>query len=549
MQCSAMTLKIVYLEYNSVSIILPISAEAMIVNTKSRYAFSICLLFCVMKKAELNNYNSNLYFKTEVFYSQYNTSTIIIPIELNSIENGLQKLKYQLREMLTLSEVQKSKGKFKFIQGSLKEAETLYKNVQNDIKMVQSHKLKKEFVKRNALKDLVLSGFEVLRPLGDLPFLYNAGNLLVKFLRSNWNSTPKISSEVHNDLENLNNNMTSLRNQLTEQSRKIHMIQFEKKFLNLELTSTHILRKSRKFLRNVRDLLSNHKLPSGLIPHDHLEKGLKYVVQNLPKNEHVGISNVRGLLNSPTMMIMKKNHIFISILIPIFREEDKIKSYQLRNEYMLVNTGKILGAAKIGHVLLNKKIFLRTNAAHDEIFIIHEESCHVFSKKYRTCQLIVTEKLDKNSCIPKIFFEKQLDPESCMLEVASEPFYIERISPHLTLLVTGVEVEVGVICPQMAAASKKGPGIIKLTNTRCDYEITVAKKNYKIKMETTENIENIIEISIEVPEITKNDDVKILDETVFNCSSIVNFILIIIIYLYVCIRVILIKIYRLAPLG
>ena len=380
MQCSAMTLKIVYLEYNSVSIILPISAEAMIVNTKSRYAFSICLLFCVMKKAELNNYNSNLYFKTEVFYSQYNTSTIIIPIELNSIENGLQKLKYQLREMLTLPEVQKSKGKFKFIQGSLKEAETLYKNVQNVIKMVQSHKLKKEFVKRNALKDLVLSGFEVLRPLGDLPFLYNAGNLLVKFLRLNWETTPKISSEVHNDLENLNNNMTSLRNQLTEQSRKIHMIQFEKKFLNLELTSTHILRRSRKFLRNIRDLLSSHKLPSGLIPPDRLEKGLKYVVQNLPKNEHVGISNVRGLLNSPTMMIMKKNHIFISILIPIFREEDKIKSYQLRNEYILVNTGKILRAAKIGNVLLNKKIFLRTNAAHDEIFIIHEESCHAFSK-------------------------------------------------------------------------------------------------------------------------------------------------------------------------
>ena len=208
----------------------------MIVNTNNRYAFSIYLLFCVMKKAELNNYNSNLYFKTEVFYSQYNTSTIIIPIELNSIENGLQRLKYQLREMLTLPEVQKSKGKFKFIQGSLKEAETLYENIKNVMKMVQSHKLKKEFVKRNALKDLVLSGFEVLRPLGDLPFLYNAGNLLIKFLRLNWETTPKISSEVHNDLENLNNNMTSLRNHLTEQSRKIHMIQFEKKFLNLELT-------------------------------------------------------------------------------------------------------------------------------------------------------------------------------------------------------------------------------------------------------------------------------------------------------------------------
>ena len=96
-----------------------------------------------------------------------------------------------------------------------------------------------------------------------------------------------------------------------------------------------------------------------MVPRGKLEESLRYLSQKIPLGDTLGINNFKGLLDSPAMLLLKDGHHFIAILVPIFRKSDKMKSYQLKNDYILVNGETGMKTAIITKIDQKKKFFLQ----------------------------------------------------------------------------------------------------------------------------------------------------------------------------------------------
>jgi len=269
--------------------------------------------------------------------------------------------------------------------------------MKNLLELLKSRQIQRDFSKRSAIKNLISSSFEILSPLGTIPFLQKAGQMLVNALKLDWGMTPKLSAKFHTIISNFHGNISTLQDQLIEQRRDIKMMELDKKFLKLEIKARHLSRQARDFLENIQELMDNNKLPLSIVQKGKLEESLKYLSKKLPPGDRLGISDIKGLLDAPAMLLLKGEHHFIAILVPIFRKSDKMKSYQLKNDYILVDGGDGMKTAIITNIDRKKKFFLQKTAANEILTLIHQESCHLFSKNFRVCEPIKTEKLGSSS--------------------------------------------------------------------------------------------------------------------------------------------------------
>ena len=96
------------------------------------------------------------------------------------------------------------------------------------------------------------------------------------------------------------------------------MMKLDKNVLKLELKARHLTRQARKFQKNIQELVINNRLPLGLVPRGQLERSLRYLSHKIPPGDMLGISNIKGLLDSPAMLLLKDDHHFIAILVPTF---------------------------------------------------------------------------------------------------------------------------------------------------------------------------------------------------------------------------------------
>ena len=83
------------------------------------------------------------------------------------------------------------------------------------------------------------------------------------------------------------------------------------------------------------------------------------------------------------MLLLKDDHHFIAILVPTFRKSDKMKSYQLKNKYILVNGETGMKTAIITKTDREKKFFLQKTAANEILTLIHKDSCLIYSESFR----------------------------------------------------------------------------------------------------------------------------------------------------------------------
>ena len=77
--------------------------------------------------------------------------------------------------------------------------------------------------------------------------------------------------------------------------------------------------------------------------------------------------------------------------------------------------------AIITNIDRKKKFFLQKTAANEILTLIHQESCHLFSKNFRVCEPIKTEKLGSSSCLPEIFFKEKNHPLELWGQIRPQP--------------------------------------------------------------------------------------------------------------------------------
>ena len=207
----------------------------------------IFLFFGSILHDAMSNHVSSLFFEIDSFYSKYNTTTIIVPLHLNTIQLRMDHLISQLNNISKLPIIVSSRSRLKFINGSLHDLTHLHDEMRNLMELLKSRQIQRGFSKRSAIKNLISSSFEILSPLGTIPFLKNAGQMLVNALKMDWGMTPKLSAEFHTIISNFHGNISALRDQLMEQRRDIKMMKLDKNFLKLELKARHLTRQARKF--------------------------------------------------------------------------------------------------------------------------------------------------------------------------------------------------------------------------------------------------------------------------------------------------------------
>ena len=494
------------------------------------------------------NHISSLFFEVEPFYVKYHTKTIIVPLHINTIQLRVGQMISQLNNISKLPIIVNSRSRLKFVNGSLHDLTHLHHEMRNLLELLKSRQIQRDFSKRSAIKNLISSSFEILSPLGTIPFLQKAGQMLVNALKLDWGMTPKLSAKFHTIISNFHGNISTLQDQLIEQRRDIKMMELDKKFLKLEIKARHLTRQARNFLENIQELIDNNKLPLGIVQKGKLEESLKYLSKKLPPGDRLGISDLKGLLDAPAMLLLKGEHHFIAILVPIFRKSDKMKSYQLKNDYILVDGEDGMKTAIITNIDRKKKFFLQKTAANEILTLIHQESCHLFSKNFRVCEPIKTEKLGSSSCLPEIFFKEKI-PMNCGVKLAPNQYNVEVLSPNIAILVSEVGAIIKSECLQISSTAMKATGLTKLTDSRCRYEIAISSKRYEIQLGGREKSPKIIEFSLPAPRIRESTNISFVDNHIFSFSSITNSFFLLMIFAYLIVRCVLIKKCNFAPLG
>ena len=405
-----------------------------------------------------------------------------------------------------------SRSRLKFVNGSLHDLTHLHHEMRNFLELLKSRQIQRNFSKRSAIKNLISSSFEILSPLGTVPFLQKAGQMLVDALKMDWGMTPKLSAEFHTIISNFHGNISTLRDQLMEQRRDIKMMEFDKNFLKLEIKARHLRRQASNFLENIQELIVNNKLPLGIVQKGKLEESLRYLSQKLPPGDRLGISDIKGLLDTPAMLLLKDEHHFIGILVPIFRKRDKMKSNQLKNDYILANGEAGMKTAIITNIDRKKKFFLQKTAANEILTLIHQESCHLFSKTFRVCEPIKTEKLGSSSCLPEIFFKEKITPLNCGVKLAPNQYNVEVLSPDIAILVSEVGAIIKSECLQISSTAMKATGLTKLMDRKCRYEIAISSKRYEVQLGGREKSPKIIEFSLPAPRIREDTNISRSDQ-------------------------------------
>ena len=176
-------------------------------------------------------------------------------------------------------------------------------------------------------------------------------------------------------------------------------------------------------------------------------------------------------------------------------------------------------------------------------------SCHLFSENFRVCEPIKTEKLGNSSCLSKIFFEEKITPVSCGVKLAPNQYNVEVLSPDIAILVTELGATVKSECLQISSTAMKVNGLTKLMDKKCRYEIAIASKRYEIRLGGKGKSPKIIEFSLPAPRIRESTEISLVDNHIFNVSSITNSFFLLIIFAYLIIRCILIKNCKFAPMG
>ena len=145
----------------------------MIPQDNINYQISTILLifFRTISNVHGNNHINSLLFQVDSFYRNYNTTTIIVPLHPNTIYLRMGHLTTQLKNISKLPIVLNSKSPLKFINGSLQEITHLHDETKSLMELLKSRQIQRHFSKRSAIKNLISSSFEILSPLGTLPFL------------------------------------------------------------------------------------------------------------------------------------------------------------------------------------------------------------------------------------------------------------------------------------------------------------------------------------------------------------------------------------------
>ena len=497
----------------------------------------------------MSNHVSSLFFEVDSFYIKYHTKTIIVPLHINTIQLRVGHLISQLNNISKLPIIMSSRSRLKFVNGSLHDLTHLHHEMRNLLELLKSRQIQKDFSKRSTIKNLISSSFEILSPLGKIPFLQKAGQMLVDALKMDWGMTPKLSAEFHTIISKFHGNISTLRDQLMEQRRDIKKLELDKNFLKLEIKARYLTRRARNFLENIQELIVNNKLPLGIVQKGKLEESLKYLSQKLPPGDRLGVSDIKGLLDAPAMLLLKDEHHFIALLVPIFRKSDQRKSYQLKNEYILVDGEAGMKTAIITNIDRKKKFFLQKTAANEVLTLIHQESCHLFSENFRVCEPIKTEKLGSSSCLPEIFFKEIITPSKCGVKFANNPYNVEVLSPDIAILVTEMGATIKSECLQISSTAMKVNGLTKLMDRKCRYKIAISSKRYEVQLGGRGKSPKIIEFSLPAPRIRESTNISFVDNHIFNVSSITNSFFLLIIFAYLIIRCILIKSCKFAPLG
>lgn len=83
----------------------------------------------------------------------------------------------------------------------------------------------------------MFSGFEILFPLGSLPSVKNADQMLVNALKMDWGATLKLLAGFCKMILSFVENISGLQNQPFERNKELQTLKLDKNFLKLELTS------------------------------------------------------------------------------------------------------------------------------------------------------------------------------------------------------------------------------------------------------------------------------------------------------------------------
>ena len=133
-----------------------------------------------------SNHVSSLFFEVGSFYVKYHTKTIIVPLHINTIQLRVGQMISQLNNISKLPIIVNSRSRLKFVNGSLHDLTHLHHEMRNLLELLKSRQIQRDFSKRSAIKNLISSSFEILSPLGTIPFLQKAGQMLVNALKLDW---------------------------------------------------------------------------------------------------------------------------------------------------------------------------------------------------------------------------------------------------------------------------------------------------------------------------------------------------------------------------
>ena len=121
-------------------------------NISSETEYEIITIFFLFFGSILNdamsNHVSSLFFEIDSFYSNYNTTTIIVPLHLNTIQLRMGHLITQLNDISKLPIILSSRSRLKFINGSLQDLTHLHDETKSLMELLESRQNPKIFFKK-----------------------------------------------------------------------------------------------------------------------------------------------------------------------------------------------------------------------------------------------------------------------------------------------------------------------------------------------------------------------------------------------------------------
>ena len=118
-------------------------------NTSSEMEYKIIsivsLFFGSILNDAMSNHISSLFFEIDSFYSNYNTTTIIVPLHLNTIQLRMGHLITQLKDISKLPIILNSRFPLKFMNRSLQDLTHLHDETRNLMELLKSRQIQRDF--------------------------------------------------------------------------------------------------------------------------------------------------------------------------------------------------------------------------------------------------------------------------------------------------------------------------------------------------------------------------------------------------------------------